>query len=98
MSAPADIERRALLQRILLGLSLSSIARAAPLPALSEQDPAAKAVRYVEDAARTKDAPSGAACANCSIYAAQSDSQGSCTLFKGKSVKAAGWCSAWSGL
>jgi predicted house-cleaning NTP pyrophosphatase (Maf/HAM1 superfamily) len=99
--------RRALLQRAALGLSLApwalDAAPAAPtasLPLISEQDPAAKAVQYVEDASRSKAAAaSGANCSNCSLYSAASGAaQGSCTLFPGKLVKAAGWCSSWSGL
>lgn len=98
--------RRALLKQAALGLSLAPLALAdapqalgAQLPLLSEQDPAAKAVHYVEDASRAKGAASGADCSNCSIYsAAGGASQGTCTLFPGKLVKAAGWCSSWSGL
>jgi hypothetical protein len=105
MNQSDKIDRRVLLRRMALGLSLtplmltkSSITRAAPLPLLSEQDPAAKAVHYVEDASRAKDAPSGARCSNCSIYSATGETAGTCTLFKNKWVKAAGWCTAWSGL
>ena len=36
----------------------------------SEQDPAARAVHYVEDASRAEGAASGADCSNCSIYSA----------------------------
>jgi hypothetical protein len=100
MSQPENPARRVLLQRVALGLAaapLTSLARAAD-PLLSEQDPEAKKVHYVEDAGRAKEAQSGSNCSNCSIYAAMGDTQGSCTLFKGKRVKAAGWCNAWSGL
>jgi High potential iron-sulfur protein len=99
--------RRALLRRAALGLSIAPLALAAApaapaanLPLISEQDPAAKAVHYVEDASRSKAATaSGANCSNCSLYsAAAGAAQGSCTLFAGKLVKAAGWCSSWSGL
>ena len=106
MSEPERFDRRALLRRIALGVSLTPAllaksptahAAAAP-PWLSETEPAAKAVHYVEDVSRAKEASPGAQCSNCSIYTALSDSAGTCTLFKNKSVKAAGWCSAWSGL
>jgi hypothetical protein len=98
--------RRALLKQAALGLSLGPLALAAAptapaaeLPLISEQDPAAKAVHYVEDASRAKGAASGADCSSCSIYsAAGGASKGTCTLFPGKLVKAAGWCSAWSSL
>ena len=102
MTEPKDIlnaARRGLLTRVAAGLSLSSTVLAADAPLLSEQDPKAKAVHYVEDAARAKEAQSGANCSNCSIYSAPDGaSVGKCTLFPGKLVKAAGWCSSWSGL
>jgi hypothetical protein len=98
--------RRALLKQAALGLSLAPLALAetpatapADLPLLSEQEPAAKAVHYVEDASRAQGAASGAECSNCSIYSAPAGaSKGTCTLFADKSVKAGGWCNNWSGL
>jgi High potential iron-sulfur protein len=97
--------RRALLKQTALGLSLAPLALAespaalgAALPLISEQDPAAKAVHYVEDASRAKGAQAGADCSNCSIYSAVGATQGTCTLFPGKLVKAPGWCSSWSSL
>ena len=103
----SSASRRALLKRAALGLSLAPVAAAiasaaaappAALPLISEQDPAAKAVHYVEDASRAKGAASGADCSSCSIYSAADSSKGTCSLFPGKLVKAAGWCSSWSGL
>jgi hypothetical protein len=99
-------QRRRLLQKLTIGLSLAPLAaidapraRGAELPLLSEQDPAAKAEAYVEDASRAKGASSGALCSNCSVYGgADGAAQGPCTLFPGKLVKAAGWCKSWSGL
>ncbi len=97
--------RRALLKRTAVGLSIAPLALGrspaalgADLPLISEQDPAAKAVHYLEDASRAKEATSGTDCSNCSLYGAAGAKQGTCTLFPGKLVKAAGWCSAWSGL
>jgi hypothetical protein len=101
--------RRTLLKQAALGLSLARLAlpetpaaaatAAADLPLLGEQDPAAKAVHYVEDASRAQGAASGAECSNCSIYSGPAGaSKGTCTLFPGNSVKAAGWCNKWSGL
>ena len=111
MPAPTDAqlideERRGLLRRVAIGLSLAPLAtlaparaRAADLPLLSESDPAAKAVGYVEDAKKAKDATSGALCSNCSIYSgAEGAATGTCTLFPGKRVKASGWCKSWSSL
>jgi High potential iron-sulfur protein len=102
LSNPA---RRALLRQAALGLSIAPLglvqspaALGADLRLISEQDTAAKAVHYVEDAKRAKGAESGADCSSCSLYSAAGATQGSCTLFPGKLVKAAGWCNAWSGL
>ena len=66
---------------------------------LSEGDPAAKALDYVEDASKAKGAQSGSLCSNCSVYGgADGAPAGPCTLFPGKWVKANGWCKSWSGL
>jgi hypothetical protein len=103
MSRPFIPSRRAILQQVALGLSVLSLAalksraRAADR-LLSEQDPEAIKVQYVEDASRAKEAQSGANCSNCSVYTPMGDTQGSCGLFKNRLVKAAGWCNAWSGL
>jgi hypothetical protein len=97
--------RRALLKQAALGLTLAPLALARSPPALgaeppllNEREAAAAAVHYVADASRAKGATSGADCSNCSIYGATDATQGTCTLFPGKLVKAAGWCSSWSGL
>ncbi len=98
--------RRSLVLRLAAGAALLPLAavqgrraEAATQPLLSENDPAAKAQAYVEDASRAKGATPGALCSNCSIYGgADGAPQGSCTLFPGKDVKAGGWCKAWSGL
>jgi hypothetical protein len=56
-------------------------------------------VQYVEDAAQAKNAESGSRCANCALYEGAAGSvQGPCSVFAGKQVKAAGWCTAWSSL
>jgi hypothetical protein len=94
-----------LLRRLALGLTLAPVvalesraaAGAENLPLLSESDPAAKSEQYVADAKQAKNAPPGALCSNCSIYGGGT-AQGTCTLFPGKLVKAAGWCKSWSGL
>ena len=105
MSELSNPGRRALLRQAALGLSLAPLALAdapkaqsASAPLITEQDPAAKAVHYVEDASRATGAQSGADCSHCSIYSSAGADRGTCTLFPGKLVKAAGWCSSWSGL
>jgi high potential iron-sulfur protein len=102
MTPPIDPSRRQLLRGVAVGLSLAPLA--APVlpaepPLISESDPAAKAVHYVEDARRASGATDGALCASCSLYSgAAGADRGSCTLFPGKLVQAAGWCSSWSSL
>jgi hypothetical protein len=103
MTQSMNAGRRRVLRELAAGLSLAGIAarsaHGAELPLLSEQDPAAKAVAYVADASRANSATSGAMCSNCSVYGgAEGAAQGTCTLFPGKLVKAAGWCKSWSGL
>lgn len=71
------------------GVLISGTAHA-ELPALDPNDPAAKGRDYV-----TKSAKSDAYCGNCALYKNTGDAAGSCTLFAGKSVAFAGWCSGW---
>jgi hypothetical protein len=73
-------------------------ADAAPAAALLAASSAeAKAVKYVEDAARASGATPGSRCANCALYQGPDGStQGPCQIFPGKAVKAAGWCSSWA--
>jgi hypothetical protein len=64
---------------------------------LNPADPAARAVKYVEDAKRAHNAPAANICGNCALYQGASGSlQGPCQIFPGKDVKAAGWCSSWA--
>jgi hypothetical protein len=100
---PIDESRRRLLKRVTLGMALIPIA-AAPLqalaadaPPLSEDDPTAKALKYVSDASKATGAKPGSKCGNCALYQGGAGSaQGGCLLFPGKSVKATGWCSSWA--
>jgi hypothetical protein len=70
-------------------------AEAAPLPRLSTSNPQAKALGYVEDAAKTASPAHkpGSACANCQFFTAAT---GACVLFAGFSVAPKGWCTAWA--
>ena len=100
MNAPDSVSRRRLLKRIALAASLGSLAtaqlRADDLPLISESDPEAKTVKYVEDATKAKEA-AGNRCDTCSLYLGGNGStEGTCQIFKGKRVKAAGWCTAWA--
>lgn len=99
------LSRRDLLQRVMLGVSLAPVA-ARGLPAalaatspllLAVDSPEARAVHYVENAANAKGAKPGNNCASCGLYqGANGSTQGPCSLFPGKEVKAAGWCSSWA--
>ena len=76
---------------------LSLTASAADAPLVSSDDPTAVALKYVDDAAKAKDAKPGSKCANCTLYQGTADSaQGPCAIFPGKQVKATGWCASWT--
>ena len=75
---------------------------ASDLPQLSEDDPMAKAMKYVHDATtvdpstRNNPAPEQN-CANCAlIQGNEGDTWRPCQIFPGKAVNAAGWCSVWA--
>ncbi len=101
LSSPESESRRRLLRNIALAASVGTLAAtrsraAGAQPLIAVDDPAAKAVKYVEDARKAKEAGSNT-CTNCSLYGGKDGSvQGSCQIFKGKDVKAAGWCNAWA--
>jgi hypothetical protein len=104
MSSLPDRSRRAFVQRCMLGTAVTALAltrgaseaRAADTPLLSAGDPAARKVKYVEDASKVKEA-AGNKCSTCALYEGTSASkQGPCQIFPGKQVKADGWCSSWA--
>lgn len=75
---------------------------AADLPHVSEDDPTAKAMKYVHDAS-TVDAAARANpaaeqnCANCAlVQGADGEEWRPCAIFPGKLVAANGWCSVWA--
>jgi hypothetical protein len=105
MSSVDRLSRRHLLQKLTLGVpllplaayELRNTARAADAPLLSPEDKEAKAVKYVEDAAKAQGAQPGSTCANCAVYQGKSGAPtGPCQIFPGKQVKAAGWCTSWA--
>ena len=70
------------------------------LPKLSLNDPVAKALMYVEDAAKVDKAKApnfkpGQDCANCVQLQAGAGDWRPCNAFPGKLVAVKGWCSAW---
>ena len=76
----------------LIGLTLGSTAlRANAQEQLSESDPTAVALKYVN-----KSAVEGSYCDNC-MYIQGEDGKDwrPCAIFPGKVVAAKGWCSAW---
>ena len=99
-----DGSRRRLLKSVSLGVALAPIAAtalrsawAADLPLLTDDDPTAKALKYVPDASKGSGAKPGSKCDNCKLYQGTAGSaQGPCLLFPGKSVKATGWCMSWT--
>ena len=103
MSSEKNQSRRKFVRKLMLGATLAPLAmarlsasRAADQPLLSPDDPAARKVRYVEDASKEKSAD-GNKCANCALYeGTYKSTQGPCQIFPDKQVKAAGWCSAWA--
>ena len=98
------LTRRRLLRSAAAAVSLAAVttvrlesAKAADATVLSVDDPAAKAVKYVEDATKAKRAAPDNTCANCGLYQGKSgDKTGPCQLFPQKNVVAAGWCSSWA--
>ena len=71
------------------------------MPRLTEDDPQAASLNYVEDATRVDGAKfaqyqAGQTCANCALFLAEEGSEfGPCSIFAGKLVAAAGWCSVY---
>ena len=102
-----DNDRRKVLKMALTGVAavpLSSLllnrqASAGDLPPLSEDDPTAKALSYVHDAAnapadKRKD---GTFCRNCNLIQGKEGTWRGCSIFPGKAVNADGWCAGWVG-
>ena len=84
-----------------LGL-IGGAANAAGMPPLDTNDPTAKALGFVTDAAKV-DASSnptykaGQICSNCAQYQGKAgDASGGCNIFAGHSVPAGGWCKTWA--
>jgi len=71
-------------------------------PQLSLDDPQAKALGYVHDAGNVDSSKyprhqPGQACRNCQLFQAKAGEEwGGCSIFPGKLVNRAGWCSAYA--
>ena len=72
-------------------------ARAEEAAHMDTEDPMAKALKYVEDAASAEGrVDESALCENCMHYSGEDGAEyGPCALFQGKLVNAKGWCTAW---
>ena len=100
----SSMSRRSLLRSVAAGATLASVtawrsrtASAADGPLISENDPTAKAVKYVDDVKKAHAAKPGNTCANCALYQGKEGAKsGPCQIFPGKSVTAAGWCASWA--
>jgi hypothetical protein len=95
--------RRTFLMTLAAGSAALTTAQQAMAQAkLSDKDPQAVALGYVEDATKadTKKYPkyaAGQTCSNCALYQAKAtDPMGGCPLFGTKQVAGKGWCSAWA--
>lgn len=103
------LSRRRFLRNVAVAVPVTAItlrqpAQAQDLPPLALDDPMAKALYYVHDAADV-DASNplaarympGQTCANCvQLQGTEGAEWRPCALFPGKSVNAAGWCSIWA--
>jgi High potential iron-sulfur protein len=105
-----SIARRSLIKATLVGtvaiplaaqlLQSSQAADDSP-PILDVNDPTAKALAYVEDAAKVdaKIFPAykpGQKCTNCSQWQGEpADKLGGCELVLGQFVRGEGWCKVW---
>jgi len=92
--------RRVFMMQSVLGASaLASGVAMAAAPMVAETDANAKALAYVADATKSKNAKfkAGMACVNCALYQGKAGAaSGPCPLFAGKEVTAKGWCSAYA--
>jgi hypothetical protein len=86
--------------RVACGSSALGAAPGVPRTPLNEEDAAAKAVAYQQDARRVDPRlfPTyrrGQSCTTCALIEFGTARLRGCSLFPGKLVAAAGWCSVW---
>lgn len=100
------LSRRRLLKRALASLAAVPAAaliapRVSMAEAVSEADPNAKSLAYLNDATKVNpklhtNYKPGQNCANCIQYTGKPGAvDGGCPIFGTKTVKAAGWCKVW---
>ncbi len=74
---------------------------ATDLPIVAEDDPTARALRYVHDATKAERTTRGGTpgekqlCSNCTFIRADTGEWRPCQLFPGKAVNENGWCASW---
>ncbi|MDP1900537.1 MAG: high-potential iron-sulfur protein [Rubrivivax sp.] len=95
--------RRTFLFRVAAaGTALAASQVQAQAVKLSEKDPQAVALGYVEatakaDAKKFPKHTNDQKCSNCALYQGKAtDASAGCPLFGTKQVVAGGWCSAWA--
>ena len=96
MSNEQDTESRRRFLKVAAGTTVAAVvigglprfARAADLPPVTEADPTAKALGYVEDASKTADAKhkAGDDCTNCQFYTGGATGRGPCQLGSGRCI------------
>lgn len=81
------------------GLATRGTAIAGELPHLGEDEPTAKALSYVHDAANAPAGKrkAGTFCKNCNLIKGAKGTWRGCSIFPGKAVNANGWCAGWVG-
>lgn len=100
---PVDPVRRTILGVAISGavlIPLAGLFAARPALAaekLSEDDPQAKALEYVNDASTSKNPKrkEDQFCKNCNLVQRDSGEWRPCAIFRDKLVNENGWCTAW---
>lgn len=97
MTTTANARRRFIFQTAAaaIALPLFGQAFAQALKKLPADNPTATALKYVANAATSKEPTKkpGSNCANCQFFTAAT---GGCSLFAGYAVSPSGWCTAWA--
>jgi hypothetical protein len=100
--APTEARRQFLKTAVIAGVAVVAGGTMRKLfaeePHLTDADPTAKAMNYVDDATTSKNKlyKPGSVCANCQLYTGGTSGYGSCQLFPGKLVSAKGWCTSYT--
>ena len=83
---------------VMAGATIREAFGAGDMPHLTDADPTAKAMDYVDDATASKNElyKPGSVCANCQLYSGDAAGYGNCQLFPGKLVSAKGWCTSYT--